>query len=192
MDETLIDSIADNCTFDSAILVTTAALDSGFTLKDSAIDTIVVDMMEPETVIQCVGRKRPVNDDDKIDLYIWGRTNEEVNRSLQQMVQDIKSAKLFFENEEETNETNVKNLTNVTVDDNGNLQYVKAPNYSKIARLEYYAYNFFPSITKAKVKFGYDRYLARHFGFFDNECRRYTYKILSTKRQNTFLTASQV
>ena len=192
MDETLIDSIADNCTFDSAILVTTAALDSGFTLKDSAIDTIVVDMMEPETVIQCVGRKRPVNDDDKIDLYIRGRTNEEVNRSLQQMVQDIKSAKLFFENEEEYHILNHRqNSANNVIynrpigyDDNGNLQYVKAPNYSKIARLEYYAYNLFPSITKAKVKFGYDRYLARHFGFFDNESRRYTYKILSTKRQS--------
>lgn len=67
MDETLIDSIADNCTFDSAILVTTSALDSGFTLKDSAIDTIVVDMMEPETVIQCVGRKRPINNDSIFD-----------------------------------------------------------------------------------------------------------------------------
>ena len=101
MDEALIDSIADNCTFGNAVLVTTAALDSGFTLKDSAIDTIVVDMLEPETVIQCVGRKRPINDDDKIDLYIRGRTNEEVNRSLQQMTQDIKSVNLFFANKEE-------------------------------------------------------------------------------------------
>ena len=191
MNETLIASIADNCTFDSAILVTTAALDSGFTLKDSAINTIVVDMMEPETVIQCVGRKRPINNDDKIDLYIRGRTNEEVNRSLQQMVQDIKSAKLFFENEEEYHISNHRqNSANNVIynrpigyDDNGNLQYVKSPNYSKIARLEYYAYNLFPSITKAKIKFGYDKYLARHFGFFDDESKQYTYKVLSSKRQ---------
>ena len=191
MDEALIDSIADNCTFDSTILVTTAALDSGFTLKDSTIDTIVVDMLEPETVIQCIGRKRPVNDDDKIDLYIRGRTNEEVNRSLQQMAQDIKSAKLFFENEEEyhvlnhrqNSKNNIIYNRPIGYDDNGNLQYVKAPNYSKLARLEYYAYNLFHSITKAKIKFGYDKYLARHFGFYDDENKRYTYQILSTKQE---------
>ena len=63
------------------------------------------------------------------------------------------------------------------------MQYVKAPNYSKLARLEYYAYNLFHSITKAKIKFGYDKYLARHFGFYDDENKRYTYQILSTKQE---------
>lgn len=34
------------------------------------------------------------------------------------------------------------------------------------------------------MKFGYDKYLAKQFGFFDDENRQYTYQILSTKQQN--------
>ena len=55
---------------------------------------------------------------------------------------------------------------------------------SKTARLDYYAYNLFPSITKASVPFGYNNHLATHFGFFDDETKHYTYQIRTDKQQS--------
>ena len=91
MNESLIASIVQDETFPTAILVTTCALDSGFNLRDSAIDTIVIDVLEPEAVIQCVGRKRTVHKRDSIDLYIRGRTKQQLNGLLHSIQSDIRS-----------------------------------------------------------------------------------------------------
>lgn len=189
MSKKLIDSIVENESFDSAILITTAALDSGFTLQDEKIDTLVVDMVEPETVIQCVGRKRVVSDTDKIDLYIRGRSNGELNRLLHTMNLDIKSViekdtdeyKYHINHERQNHSNGVVINQFIGYDENGQPLYVKTFNMSKIERLDYYAGYLFPDMMREK--FGYDKYLARWFGFYDENTGWYSHQTASTKKQ---------
>lgn len=189
MDENLINAIIEDEKFDANILITTTALDSGFTLKDNLLDTIVVDVVEPEAVIQCVGRKRPVNSEDHIDLFIRGRSNSDINRIIHQMngmiktiiQKDTDELEYHIENERQNNINGA--IVNVPVgcDSVGNLLYIKQRNEAKVTRLEYYALDLFPEMLKEP--FGYDKYLARWFGFYDDTAGLYSYQTISTQKQ---------
>lgn len=56
--------------FEKRILFTTTALDNGVDLKDEKIKYIISEIFEPDTAIQCLGRKRPVHSNDKCTFYI--------------------------------------------------------------------------------------------------------------------------
>ena len=57
-------------TFDKRVLVTTSALCNGVTLKDRNIKHIICDISNIYTAIQCIGRKRPLDEEDKVTVYI--------------------------------------------------------------------------------------------------------------------------
>lgn len=190
MDENLINAIIEDEKFDANILITTTALDSGFTLKDNLLDTIVVDVVEPESVIQCVGRKRPVNSEDHIDLFIRGRSNSDINRIIHQMngmiktiiQKDTDELGYHIENERQNNINGAIINVPVGCDAAGNLLYIKQKNEAKVTRLEYYALDLFPEMLKES--FGYDKYLARWFGFYDENTGIYLYQTTSTKKES--------
>lgn len=70
--------------FDCNLLFTTAVLDNGVTVKDTTLKTIVVDMNNPLTIMQCVGRKRCLGADDGFDLYIRSRSSQQIGGLLAQ------------------------------------------------------------------------------------------------------------
>lgn len=82
IDETLIDDLLKNENFDCSLLITTLALDSGVTLKDRSITTIITDVTDPVSIIQCVGRKRFIDENDQLNVYILARTNQQINGML--------------------------------------------------------------------------------------------------------------
>lgn len=67
--------------FDCRILFTTKVLDNGVNIKDEKLKHIIIDMADPISFIQCLGRKRIINQNDKIKLYIKNYNS----RSLTQM-----------------------------------------------------------------------------------------------------------
>lgn len=190
MDETLIASIVQDETFSTAILVTTCALDSGFNLRDAAIDTIVVDVVEPEAVIQCVGRKRTVDKKDSIDLYIRGRTKQQLNGLLHSLQSDIKSIikrdtdeyEYHISNKRQNNDNHLVVNRFIRYDTNGQALYVKADNEAKISRLMYLCYDLLPEMLGEDE--GYNKYLAKWFGFYIAEKDKYRYSTISTKKSN--------
>lgn len=190
MNERLIDSIIDTEKFDTNILVTTTALDSGFTLKDKELDTIVVDVVEPETVVQCVGRKRPVDADDHISLFIRGRSNADINRIIHQMngiirtiiQKDTDELEYHIDNERQNNINGAVVNVPVGCDEAGNILYIKQRNEAKVTRLECYALNLFPEMLKEP--FGYDKYLARWFGFYCESTGQYMHQTISSQKQS--------
>lgn len=66
--------ITENCitnhTFDTRILIATKALDVGITLLDRDIKHIITDMFDIDTLIQCMGRKRIIDQEDTCNFYI--------------------------------------------------------------------------------------------------------------------------
>lgn len=56
--------------FNCKILFTTKVLDNGVNIKDEDLKNIIIDTSDPITFIQCLGRKRILNDKDKVNLYV--------------------------------------------------------------------------------------------------------------------------
>lgn len=56
--------------FEKNILITTTCLDAGVNIKDLEVKHIVVDVKDVGVLIQCIGRKRIQNEDDKVNVYI--------------------------------------------------------------------------------------------------------------------------
>ncbi len=190
MNESLIASIVQDETFPTAILVTTCALDSGFNLRDSAIDTIVIDVLEPEAVIQCVGRKRTVHKRDSIDLYIRGRTKQQLNGLLHSIQSDIRSIikrdtdeyEYHISNKRQNSDNHLVVNRFVKYDADGQALYVKAKNEAKVSRLMYLCNNLLPKMLEENE--GYNKYLAKWFGFYIEEKDKYLYSTISTKKSN--------
>lgn len=56
--------------FEEQILITTPCMDSGVNIKDVNVKNIVVFIYDLDTLIQCIGRKRLFDFNDKINLYV--------------------------------------------------------------------------------------------------------------------------
>lgn len=61
--------------FNCKILFTTKVLDNGVNIKDKSLKHIIIDMLDPVSFIQCLGRKRILDENDKIKLYIKNYDN---------------------------------------------------------------------------------------------------------------------
>jgi len=69
MDRGKLKRFLENERFEETILITTSALDTGVNIIDSEIKFILLDVIDSDTAIQCLGRKRR-NDNTKINV-MW-------------------------------------------------------------------------------------------------------------------------
>lgn len=76
--------------FSSKILCTTKVLDNGVNIKDPDVRTIIIETSDPINLIQSIGRKRILENSDKIKLYVKDVHNgilyqkiKECNQNLQ-------------------------------------------------------------------------------------------------------------
>jgi hypothetical protein len=81
-----ISDIAKKSRFKKRILFSTKYLDNGVNLIDKSLKHIFIDMIDPISFIQCLGRKRIVSPDDQITLYVKNYNN---NGSLWYIVSDL-------------------------------------------------------------------------------------------------------
>lgn len=73
------DNIIEEQSFDSKILCTTSVLDNGINLKDRQIKHIVIDIFDIDTLQQCLGRKRVLDENDRINVYIKNFKGRAIN-----------------------------------------------------------------------------------------------------------------
>lgn len=64
--------------FEANILITTLCMESGINIKDENLKSIVLDVVGYEKIVQCYGRKRSKDENDKIDLYIKYINNKQL------------------------------------------------------------------------------------------------------------------
>ncbi|MGN8633020.1 hypothetical protein ACTNEW_15935 [Blautia sp. HCP3S3_G3] len=84
-------------TFDGRVLVTTKVLDNGVDFKDKKIRHIICDVFDIESAIQCLGRKRILDENDTCVFYIRDYQYYEVNLFLDTIAKNLKSPRLFLE-----------------------------------------------------------------------------------------------
>lgn len=63
-------------TFDKRILITTKVLDNGVDIKDKKVKHIFSEILDVDSAIQALGRKRKVSDDDHCTFYIKNYTGQ--------------------------------------------------------------------------------------------------------------------
>jgi len=123
------DQIIENEKFDCQVLCTTSVIDNGVNIKDESVKHMIVDYFYTDTIIQCIGRKRILHENDKINIYIRNRSNRSLKMSLTNFNTQIAQVKYLkdFGVEEFVKKYGRKNLShciNIITDSGGhtNLQ----------------------------------------------------------------------
>ena len=94
-------SIQEQSRFDSRVLCTTIALDNGINIIDEQVKHIVVDILDLDTVIQCIGRKRVLSANDTITLYVADKKHNSIQTYLNMVCKDLEQAIFLREHGEE-------------------------------------------------------------------------------------------
>lgn len=97
LDNEKISKMIERERFDCNLLFTTTALDTGITIKDNNLTTIITDMTNPTAIVQCIGRKRFVDEADTVDLYVRSRTQQQIGGMLKKSKENASIAQSFME-----------------------------------------------------------------------------------------------
>jgi superfamily II DNA or RNA helicase len=87
--KSVIDQIITNSKFDNQILCTTKILDNGVNIKDENLNILIVDMLDPISMLQEIGRKRILGENDKITLYIKNYHNGIIGGHLRRVIKNL-------------------------------------------------------------------------------------------------------
>jgi len=90
-----------NQTFEGQLLISTVALDVGITLKDFSIKHIICNIYDYSQLIQCIGRKRIIDENDICTFYIRNFPKRELN--MFRNTKAISEMKLFKTDREKFN-----------------------------------------------------------------------------------------
>jgi hypothetical protein len=97
-----IKAISDDLvTFDKRLLIATKVIDNGIDLKDTKIKHIISEVFDLDSAVQCLGRKRSLNDVDKCNFYILNYEGRELHCLNYNNKQDLEPVELFLNDYEE-------------------------------------------------------------------------------------------
>ena len=96
-------------TFDKRLLITTSALDNGIDIIDRSVKHIITDIWDFDIMVQCLGRKRPIDDADWCNFYIRNYSNKQLGNIKGGLGTILNPAILFKENIDKFKEMYLKN-----------------------------------------------------------------------------------
>lgn len=176
-----------NQKFDELVLITTACFDAGINIIDLELKHIIVDITDIGSLIQCMGRKRIQNEEDKVHIYIKCINNKRLSGLRQSMKKQVEMADYFIENNysiqkliEKYPRTNDK--TDIIFDDfitneTGKKYYAKRINDIMYWKKKIDIALFSVMLERYK-DFGYCKYLAKLFGLYNDDTGRYQYRLI--------------
>lgn len=92
VDETKIENMLINQRFDEQFLITTSCFDAGANIIDTDLHTVIIDMKNVSSLIQCLGRKRNTGKDDKLNVFIKAVSNKQLGGLRTKRVESLKRA----------------------------------------------------------------------------------------------------
>lgn len=100
MNAELVGEILQNECFDSQFLIATMALSTGINIKDKAVRYIFIDQVDYCELLQCLGRKRIIDDTDTVKLFVKMKNNQELGGYQSNCNQQILQADFLREHGE--------------------------------------------------------------------------------------------
>lgn len=94
--ENKVDELLENERFEESVLITTIALDTGVNIYDKDIKHIAVALSEEDVIIQCLGRKRLIDEEDTFSLYMKEYTNQYLNGFKRKEVLKLEKAGYYL------------------------------------------------------------------------------------------------
>ena len=101
VDKAKLNKLINNGKFDELFLITTTVLDSGFSIIDNNLSNIVVSVGDIDTAIQCIGRKRLSNKDDRVNIFIDMFDNNRLGGRASAINRKLEPARLLKRSGEE-------------------------------------------------------------------------------------------
>lgn len=166
VDEQAIMDILKNQKFDKNMLITTCAMDAGVNILDLELSHIICDVFDVNTLLQCIGRKRIVQEGDGFHLYIKSISNKQLGGIKTSTEKRLKKAEFLLDFGTEvyirSYYKNTNDYSNIIYDDVVDGQCVK-----KVNELIYYKYKHTMLTIDnmiSKGDYGYNKYFADLFG----------------------------
>jgi len=191
VDKDKIKQILINQRFEEQFLITTSCFDAGINIIDTDVKHIVIDIVDIGSLIQCMGRKRIQNEEDKVSIYIKIINNQKLAGLKRSMEQKIEMADFYMQNgysvekliEKYPMQNDVNNILydDLLQDENGDIipnSYTKVINEPMYFKKKEDIADYSLMLEKYG-KFGYCKYLAATFGFYDKETGSYTYRMIN-------------
>ena len=82
-------SIVKNEAFQQRVLIATKVLDNGINIKDSALRHLVIDAFDETTFLQMLGRKRRLNAEERLHLYLQNKSEGEMRKKFRNAILEI-------------------------------------------------------------------------------------------------------
>lgn len=102
VDEEKREKLLTNQKFDDLFLFTTQTLDAGLNIIDDDLHFIIVDIADPDVLVQCVGRKRISDAEaDYVHLVVKNRSNGKLGYDKGNLTTRMKHAKFLDEHSQE-------------------------------------------------------------------------------------------
>lgn len=92
IDKHELNNIQRNERFECQVLCCTTALDNGINIIDEQVKHIIVDVLDIDTVIQCIGRKRIEHPDEQVKLYLREVDMRYANTIYNSVTKDLEQA----------------------------------------------------------------------------------------------------
>lgn len=93
-----IENILKNENFEKRFLLTTVCMDAGVNIKDKKLRHIICDVKDIGVMQQCIGRKRAIDDEDKMNVYIKNINNNSLGGFISMYKRKTKMADYFRKN----------------------------------------------------------------------------------------------
>lgn len=87
--------------FNNRLLITTKVLDNGVDFKDRKVKHIICDIFDLESAIQCLGRKRIIDENDTCTFYVRDYQSYELNLFYKKVVEQLEPVLLLKDNRAE-------------------------------------------------------------------------------------------
>lgn len=92
VDSEKIENILKNEKFEERILFTTVCMDAGVNIEDKELKHIICDVKDIGIMQQCVGRKRAIDDEDRMTVYIKNMNNNSLGGFITKYKNKVKMA----------------------------------------------------------------------------------------------------
>ena len=83
--------------FDKKILITTSVFENGCNIKDIRVKNVIIELVNPSSILQMAGRKRRCSNTDSFTLYLKAPSIEDLNKLKGQTKQILKLIQLSEE-----------------------------------------------------------------------------------------------
>ena len=101
VDEDKIKDMLSKQRFECLFLITTTVFVNGNNIKDEDLHHMIIQLHDLENIQQAIGRKRVVNDNDKLHIAFWNIQNQSIGGLLKKSRDMIEGAELLISEGEE-------------------------------------------------------------------------------------------